>query len=355
MKITVIAPSELDGGLRAAWRALQASDSALASPYFCPELTLAVAAIRDDVRVAVLEDAGRVAGFFPHERDAAGVCRPVGGVLSDHHGVVAAPDTRWDWRELFEAAGIAQWRFDHLVPAQAPPSTVALRLSESPALDLKAGYAAYRASRERAGSRQMQELDRKARKLAREVGPVRFEAHTCDVRVLKRILALKSAQCLTSGVFDCFSVGWTRALVERVAHAQAETFAGAVSALYAGDALVAAHLGMRSDRVWHWWFPVYDRAYARYSPGALLLLRVAEAAAESGATMLDLGKGNDAYKERFADLHPSVAEGFLSTPSLMNTTRGARVRIGTWLRHAPLLAPLRPAVRVLRRLAPGAP
>ena len=67
--------------------------------------------------------------------------------------------------------------------------------------------------------------------------------------------------------------------------------------LYAGDRPVAAHLGLRSDRVLAYWFPAYDPDLGRYSTGVALCLRMAEAAAADGIGHIDLGKGAARYKE----------------------------------------------------------
>ena len=55
-------------------------------------------------------------------------------------------------------------------------------------------------------------------------------------------------------------------------------FQGVLSGLYIGEKLVAAHFGMRSRRVLHWWFPAYDPELGKYSPGAQLLLELSRAA-----------------------------------------------------------------------------
>lgn len=358
MNITLIAASELDAGLQSTWRALQASHPALRSPYFAPEFTLAVAAVQSDVRIAVLEDGARVVGFFPHQARWR-IGRPVGAPLSDHHGVVCAPGTHWDWQALLRASRLASWRFDHLPSEQAPQGGVCIA-ADSPALDLSRGMAAYLDARRASGVRSLGEFERKARKLAREVGPLRFEAHTQDAQVLATVLHLKSQQCRRTGVQDFFARPWTRALVEHIGTLQHPNFAGRLSALYAGDQLVGAHLGMRSATVWHWWFPVYSHAMAPYSPGAQLLLHVAQAAADAGCGLLDLGKGDDAYKRTFADCSLPLAEGWVAArPTLTFAWLTGRDAARRWVKTSSLTQPLRVLRKRLRMSArlprPAAP
>ncbi|TFY97284.1 GNAT family N-acetyltransferase [Ramlibacter rhizophilus] len=350
MKLSLMGALEMDAGTLAHWRALQQSNPALASPYFSPEFTQQVACTRDDVRVAVLEDARGVVGYFPHQR-RGGRGQPVGGGLSDHHGLICAPGQPIDWAALLKACGLAFWAFDHLPLSQAPQRST--RRAESPGLDLSRGFAAWKQARVAAGGRRIAELDRKARKMARELGPLRFEANSQDRRVFETVLRLKSEQCRRTGVPDFFSQAWTRELAERLWHCQAPGFGGRLSALFAGDQLVGAHLGMRSEAVWHWWFPVYAHEHARHSPGAQLLMAVAHAAAEEGHRLLDLGKGDDAYKHSFADCASPLAEGWVFRPGPLAAMEAARGGLRQWLRQSPWLAPIKPLVRRARRLVTG--
>ena len=350
MKITVVRPSEL-AGCRPVWRHLQGASPDLASPYFCPEFIEAVGAVRPGLRVAVLEEADRIAGFFPFERTWLGEGYPAGGKLSDYHGVIATPETSWNTPELLRACGLVSWRFDHLPATQASFAAHASCEAISPALDLSHGFEAYRQQRRQSGSLWLAQLERKARKLARELGPLRFEADAREDAVLERVLAWKSAQCQRTGTVDFFALRWTRELVERIAAERGASFGGVLCALYAGDELVAAHLGMRSERAWHWWFPVYNRKFARYSPGGILLLRVAEAAAKSGASVLDLGKGADAYKESFATGGVELLEGCATRGGFIPTLRRLGERGEETLRGARWIRPLRPMLHSLRERA----
>jgi CelD/BcsL family acetyltransferase involved in cellulose biosynthesis len=195
------------------------------------------------------------------------------------------------------------------------------------------------------------QLQRKARKLEREVGDVGFVAHRVDRSVLEYVIRMKSRQCRRTGSFDFLGeLGWTVPLLERIVETDVPGFSGMLSVLYAGGKIAAAHLGMRSESVLHWWFPVYDPEsdLARYSPGGLLLMMLAEHGASVGLRALDLGKGEDSYKASFRTGAVIVAEGSVETPSLHAALRHARARSREWLRHSPVLAPLRNGVRAAR-------
>jgi CelD/BcsL family acetyltransferase involved in cellulose biosynthesis len=348
MKFSLVSGAELSREHRSIWLDLQSNNPHLVSPYFCPEFTLAVASVRDDVMITILEEGGRVVGFFPFQRGRFGAGRPVGGNLSDYHGVIAREDAMFDIDDLLRESRLGLWSFDHLLAGQAPFARYHHVEAVSPALDLSGGYAAYRKRLRDAGRGRITQFERKARKLGRDVGPLRFEAHTTDRRILSQLFAWKSEQCKRTGGADFFSLSWTRALVERILAIREPHFAGELSALFAGDHLVAAHLGMRSSRAWHWWFPVYDHAFGQHSPGGLLLLQLAQEAAAQGAQMLDLGKGDDSYKASFADLEIPLAEGCAVRPSLAASLRFARETTEQLLRST-AAEPLRPALRRLNQ------
>jgi CelD/BcsL family acetyltransferase involved in cellulose biosynthesis len=308
----LIGADQLDATLLGAWRAIQSRRGIFASPFVCPEFVQAVASVREDVRIVVIENAGRPAGFFPHQRADWARGRPVAGALSDYHGVLAEEGSEWSVVELMRVARLAVWSFDHLVDDSGRFDPYVTARTTSPQIDLHAGFAA------------PLEFERKARKLARELGELRFSLHEPGGGVLEQLLKWKSAQYRRTGLTDAFGVGWTAALLRRIMALQSEAFAGVCSVLRAGDEIVALHAGMRSREVLHWWFPSYDQRFARYSPGILLLLRLAQAAAAAGIGTIDLGKGDSRYKRSLMNRAAELREGFVEIPSLIAQARRLR-------------------------------
>ena len=78
MNITVVPGDRLTPKHVEVWSRLQREDAAVASPYFRPEFTQAVACVRNDVEVAVMEEDGEPVGFFPYQRRGRNVATPVG-------------------------------------------------------------------------------------------------------------------------------------------------------------------------------------------------------------------------------------------------------------------------------------
>jgi CelD/BcsL family acetyltransferase involved in cellulose biosynthesis len=333
MTIDVLSTAQLSAKHIAQWCKIQNSNPALSSPYFSPEFTLLTAAARQatsentrgrhrgeggEVRVAVLQAQGHIVGFFPFWRSrswAGTIAGPVAGSLSDFQGLITAPDFELDPQNLLRQCGLDRWYFDHLLASQTSFKPFHRCVVPSAAIDLTAGYDQYMATRQTVSSSRFKDMARLRRKLAREVGPLRYEAHTDDVKVLAQLLAWKSQQFLRTGLEDLFELGWTRSLIQSIHTTHTENLTGMLSVLYAGDQLISAHMGMRSRDVWHYWLPSYDSRFQKFSPGLLLLLSMIEDAAKRGMHTFDLGKGSDSYKPLFSNQATLVAEGCAARPS----------------------------------------
>jgi CelD/BcsL family acetyltransferase involved in cellulose biosynthesis len=327
--IRVVPGRELDGALLTRWSELQQMAASLSSPFFCPAFTSIVASVRDDVHVAVLEREGEQVGFFPFQRSRYGLGSPVGSILSDYQGAIVKSGVSWEARELIDACGLKTWAFDHLVASQAPFASFHQLSRSSPVMDLSDGIDFYLRGRQRSGVREISTLARKRRKLEREHGEVHFASHVADPRILATLERWKSDQYRRTGAADHLAEGWVREVL-RLAHAwQSPTFAGVLSALYVEERIVAAHFGIRSRSVLHYWYPAYDPDFARYSPGLILLLQMAESAPSLGIEAIDLGKGDARYKHALANRTVALAEGAVVRRSLAaeawRLRRGARV------------------------------
>ena len=123
-----------------------------------------------------------------------------------------------------------------------------------------------------------------------------------------------------------------------------------LSTLSVGDRVVAAHMGMRSRTVLHYWFPSFDRAYAKFSPGRILLLELCRAAAAAGIREVELGAGDEDYKLRFADGAIPVAAGFVGSASLPALARHLRYGIEDLASRLPIGPAAHWPARLFRRI-----
>lgn len=306
------------------WRGLQESNPELNNPLFAPEFVQAVAAVRSDIEVAVICDKGATVAFFPFQRKGQYRAVPVGGIVSDYHGLICRPGFRCEPETLLHACELVAWDFDRLVPSQRGLASYCKLSEPSAQIDLSEGFEAYARDRQRAGTYQLRYCEYMARRLERELGPLQFVHHYDEPAALARVLAWKSEQYRNSGWDDLFANDWARGLAQRIHGVQTPRFAGMLSVLYAGPFLIAGHMGMRSDTIWHYWFPAYERRFAKYSPGMILLWKMAQVAPELGLRCIDLGTGLSLYKRRLMNASLEVVEGSAETRSCLNLVRVGR-------------------------------
>jgi CelD/BcsL family acetyltransferase involved in cellulose biosynthesis len=271
--------------------------------------------------VGVLESNGEICGFFPFQRSAFGVGKPVGGILSDYQAVVSTPETPWDPCDILRGCGLVVWDFDHLIASQRQFTRFHQRRAISPCIDLAHGYQSYVAERRGAGSSQIAKTTAIMRKCERVVGDLRFDPDVRDPSLMSLLCKWKSDQYRRTGKRDLLAMSWVRELLGRILAMKSPAFAGILSVLWAGEKPIAAHFGMRSRNVWHYWFPAYEPEFGKYSPGLMLLLKMAEAAPSMGIRTIDLGKGESLYKQRLMNSAVELAEGSIERPSIAAATR----------------------------------
>jgi CelD/BcsL family acetyltransferase involved in cellulose biosynthesis len=320
-RIFVAHPSELGPGELALWRTMQGTSLGLASPFMAPDFMLAVSRVRPGARVAVLEAEGRIAGFLPYEQRRFAIGVPIGEGVCDRQGLIHAPGLRWDPEELVRSCRLAGLEFDHLLAEQAPFRPYHDRTTPTYVMDLTAGYDAYFRERLRASKRSLKGLIAKRRKLESEVGEITFDLHAPDRDALAALRRWKSDQYRRTGWPDRFAERWVTQLVDELFCTTAGECTGTLSVLRAGGQVVACHFGLRSQSVLCCWFPTYDVRFARYSPGLLLHLEMARAAAGLGVRHFDLGKGEEAYKDLLRTWELPLAECRVERPSIRALAR----------------------------------
>jgi CelD/BcsL family acetyltransferase involved in cellulose biosynthesis len=319
VNVTVVSAGELGPADLARWSALQQARAVYRSPFYAPAFALAVARVRE-VRVAIIQDGGAVTGFFPFELGRGRAGRPAGAGFSDYQGVVHGERAELEPLALIRACGVAGWSFDH-VPAELSAFAPYVHgCGASPCVDLRAGFDAYLAARNSRSS--FRDRGRRARRLEREAGPLRFVAATDAPEVLDLLVAWKREQYAKTGVRDVLADARARALLREVHASQ-----GVLSVLYAGDEIAAVHLGLRCGSVLHSWFPAYNAELHRHSPGLLLMLELAQAAPGLGITEIDLGKGDARYKQALATGSVELWEGRVGRHALAGRVRSSARRM----------------------------
>jgi CelD/BcsL family acetyltransferase involved in cellulose biosynthesis len=349
MNVTILSARDLTPEHLAIWDAIQRADRNLESPFFRPEFCQALADVRPDIEVAVLETKGRVAGFFPFQRQRGNIGRPVGGPLSDYHGLVLQAGITVELKELFHHCKLDAWHFDHLIAAQSAFKEHHWLQTSSPYINTSNGFEAYQAGRRLAGSQVIAKTLQKKRKLEREIGPIRFENHNRDPRVLETLIRWKGEQYRRSVLYDMFAPDWSRTLFRNLLTTSNPALCGSMSVMYVEDQLAAIFYVLRSHHVAHAWCTAYRRDLARYSLGYQLLLEMIQSAEAQGIKHIDLGRGNERYKRSFMSGAIPLAEGSVDMRTATRAFRKLWHHAHRWVGESSLRRPLTLPWRCIKR------
>lgn len=296
MRIEVVRPCELGPAEEKAWAELQHVPVSGRSPFLSLGFARAVDRARPAVRVAVVEDGGATTAFLPFERRTPTGGLPVGWPMSDQHGFVGRVK---DARAVVKKAGLREWRFNHAPPSQPALEPYFQKMGRSPVADLTKGFDLYSTGL-RSHSQVLAQTARKRRVLEREMGPVRLEWHSATREHVDRVIGWKMEQYARTGGNPLFADASALEIVEDLVRSASEECAGVVQVLFAGNRMVAGHLGLRSPDTLCLWFPAYDATLSRYSPGMVMTMEILRQAPDHGVETFDFGGGKEPYKLRFA-------------------------------------------------------
>ena len=342
---------DLPDHIVAAWRQLMKTEVMLDHPLLSPTWVQTVAAVQEKVEVAVLTQDNVPRGFLPFERRGR-QAYPVGGSLSDHQALIASPTLQCEIEQLLRECGLTALHYDHLPASTAEQPWFAAyspRTDDAAIVALQAGFDAYWRERREASCSWTRQIERKGRKLGREVGPLRFIWHDDDPASFKSLIDWKRGQLRASRFVDMFACPWVCPLLDRLVTSEAEECRGVLSTLFAGKRLVAVHLGIRNNHVMVSSIPTHSPEFSAYSPGAVLHVELAKAAAERQIQSIDLGRGLNPLKRALGSTMRKLAIGTVDLRPSRRWARACWFRLRDAVHALPLgNMPLR-AYREVRR------
>ncbi|NQE61845.1 GNAT family N-acetyltransferase [Caulobacter sp. RHG1] len=323
--IETVQVSQLGAAERELWRRFRAADPVFASPYFDLRFIEIAAQVTPGAGLAIVREGEAIRGFLPFQTRGM-LLQPLAAPLSDFHGLIAEPG--WAVATMLPRIdGVRRARFSGLVRA-GEEDLAGMSPRRAMVADLSLGFEAYMASRDTAFAKDKR---RRRRALERDHGHVVLTFERPKPEEVSWVLERKRQQSRRTHQYDVFACGWTSELIQRLAQAPDEDFGLRLACLKAGGTLVAAELGLLSGGRYHLWFPVYERAYAKYSPGSLMTLDTLEHLAARGVTRVDFGVDADAYKHDFADPAEVVFEGLVERRM---SSRGRDMRLFGGMRLA---------------------
>lgn len=285
-----------------------------------------VAETGGDVVVLVLYDTHTPCGFLPLQRIAGprgkvGIFEPVGDVMTDYFGLIAADGVHIRIEKLLAATHgrVNAVLFSHLDETQSrfglvgeePRTGLRTWLCTSLGTSLETPASDYWVNLRKSDKKLVYDTERREKKLINEIGPVTFEWTSQNpASDMAWLIESKKAQYTRTGkeqapLFDSRKV----ALLNRLLQAQEESCQGVLSTLRCGEEIIAVHFGLRCNDMLHVWFPVYNPKYSSYSPGRILFKHLFSAAAVDGIQVFDRGEGDTQAKRDFANETHTFSRG----------------------------------------------
>jgi CelD/BcsL family acetyltransferase involved in cellulose biosynthesis len=311
LQVEIVRVDQLTLADRVLWRAMTDANPDLASPYFRFEFTDIAGRISPDAAVAILSRDGRTVGYFPHQRRGAAI-QPLGAPMNDYHGVIAMPGEAPPLETVAALLGAPRLN----VSAWVGPSGVGEPRETLMTITPEEGFDAWYAERRQTWGKYFKDKERARRSLETEHGAIRVEYGLRDAQLLDHLIALKSDQYTRTGRHDIFACGWTRDLLHALMADRRDDFGASMAALWTGDRLAAIEYSLHAGDRYHFWFPAYEPAVARCSPGILLTLETMRLGCADGFRVYDFGFGGEGYKKYFCNATQGVREAVVLKPGI---------------------------------------
>jgi len=323
----------------ARWDSLHGEQDACRKAFLSYAYALSVASCGASVYVIIGSIEDNPSWFLPMQRHVGwigrfGVFEPVGGVMSDYFGAVAAKGVEFTPQEIFAATRgrIRACLFSHLDETQ---KAFGLQGSEKRiGLRTRLGVSAeeYWELLRKKDKKLVYDTERREKKLIKEQGEICFEWKSKNGEAdLASLIEFKKAQYTRTGKSDAPLFAQKQvALLEYLSKSEALSCEGVLSVMRCGSELVAAHFGLRCYENFHIWFPVYNEKYAAYSPGRILLKHIINESIARGVQVLDRGEGDSQSKRDFSNEEHEYYRGYWQADSW--SAHSARIAIAIYWR-----------------------
>lgn len=320
-KTDLVLPSQLSDEDVSAWGIFNAQSPGLSVAFLSHPYALAAENVFPNVRVCRVERDGKAVLFFPFQFRSSlhrlfGIGQRLAGELSDYFGVVADGDVRLDPKALLKMSRLQALLFTHLAESQAVFGLAGHAPEPGHLIEFPAGGRQFWEERRSLDKKFVQDTERREKKLAKDIGAIKFVFDCPDLPTLESLIATKRDQYRRTGAADTLADPSARAFLRHLAGQRHSQCRGILSTLYAGDVWVASHFGLRCEQTLHYWFPVYNPQLSAYGPGRLLIKQVIEAGANQGVTRIDRGAGDSAAKRDLSTRQHAYLRGLWLRPGV---------------------------------------
>ena len=112
------------------WRELLGLSPEYQNPFLTPDFASAVATVRDDVEVALIEEDRKLLAVLPFQRSRQHVGLPVGGALSNCQALISKPGFEISAIRILDQCQLRQFSFHQLVDLRLSDSNARLAAAE---------------------------------------------------------------------------------------------------------------------------------------------------------------------------------------------------------------------------------
>ncbi len=315
------------------WDQWRETAEAYQSPFFSSQYIRTIAPLRPSAKLLVVTRQGKIAGLLACETTRGDEIEPLGKCFNDAHGLVCDPTTPVPYSELMRGSPWKAFRFHALAGAGVDHDPYVLGHTKTfmASLDQHPGH--YVAHLEQT-SETIVKQRRKTKKLIKQLGPLRLEFDCRCPQVLQQTIQWKRSQYRRNYLYDILGVPWAQAMLNELWQHR-DGCRGLLSALYAGDTLIASHFGLLDRGILHYWFPTYDHSRGDCSPGTAMFLEMAKQSPEHGIQKIDLGYGDHSFKHKIADTISEVPHGIITSSRIRFGVAAASCRLQNLVRSLP--------------------
>ncbi|HZZ34314.1 MAG TPA: GNAT family N-acetyltransferase [Caulobacteraceae bacterium] len=321
MEIDVLRPQFMPAEMVEHWRALQAASPHLDSPFLSPHWPRVVERAQQGLdrglRVALLHEGGRPRGFLA-VRGEGGAAMAPGAPLCGYQGLIAEAGVTLDPRRLVQALNVGRLDFSCMLEGMDVFDPYARGRTVSHVVDIGRSYSEYAA-----GVTVLEALEEAGAKAESEAGAAHFSAYSKVGADFDRLFAWKREAARDSGETDIFAAEWTGRLMRELFESRDPDFGGILFTLHIGDRLAAAHFHLRGRSTIHAWMGAHNPGLARYEPEKLLTHAILKWMDDTPFRRLDLGPGDDPFRDALANRAQTTLQGFVGVPSPAAFVRGA--------------------------------
>ncbi len=299
-------PSALDAMERETWRQFMAVTPHLQRAFFTHAFALACERAHHRAYVAVLRQGPDIVGFLPFQfagpwQQRVGLAERIGGALSDHAGIVAKPSFDIDPPNLLRLCRLSILFMDHLSDGQAEFGLLGLDTRLGHVVDLRNGVSSYFASLKATHKKLFQDTERRQKLAHSQFGEIKYSFNTRpDWRDVSELLEHKRQQYIRTKVKDVFFDNSYIKIISNIISMHDTVCQPVLTRISAGGRILAQHLGLIHAGRLSYWFPVYDVAARKVSPGRMLLWHTIATAEQHELRWIDRGEGDSQAKRDFS-------------------------------------------------------